>query len=252
MAKQIRARTSCGFLIALVDGVAGETPPLERLRQTGDEQVLRLLVDLYHSQNLAEDGGIPRRVVYQTWERFEAGQFGEFIVWSFAPPLSTVACAHDLVRVHLKKSGTTDERFAAFWLRLGSLLDCGVIEWVPFLFESDDADAEIIHALISDCSGSREGHLASAALRAGIAMLTQAQFDRARQKGAVWIIPVKRHVRNVQLIGVARLRYRPHTKMTGAWWAEVQSACEVHIGQYEKLIARASPRCSKDAAPVKL
>lgn len=44
---------------ALMTGAAGETPPVELVRQTQDPMTLRLLVDLYHAQNLREDGGLP-------------------------------------------------------------------------------------------------------------------------------------------------------------------------------------------------
>jgi hypothetical protein len=43
-----------------VTGAADETQPLELLRQTQDPMALRLAVDLYYAQNLAEDGGVSR------------------------------------------------------------------------------------------------------------------------------------------------------------------------------------------------
>jgi hypothetical protein len=49
----------------LVTGAAGETPPIELVRQGQDAMTLRLLVDLYHAQNLRDDGGISRKI---TWE----------------------------------------------------------------------------------------------------------------------------------------------------------------------------------------
>ncbi len=112
---------------------------------------------------------------------------------------------------------------------------------LPCLHENNDADAEIIHPLICDDSGSPEDRLGRAAHQAGLSMLTDAQRDRAFDKhGASWIVPIKRHMANVQLISVARLRYRPHTKLTAAWWAETNAACDVHIAEYEALLARAS------------
>ncbi len=45
----------------LVTGAAGEIPPLELVRQTQDPMTLRLLVEMYHAQNLREDGGVSRR-----------------------------------------------------------------------------------------------------------------------------------------------------------------------------------------------
>ncbi|MGH6681319.1 MAG: hypothetical protein ACREDL_20850, partial [Bradyrhizobium sp.] len=33
----------------------------------------------------------------------------------------------------------------------------------------------------------------------------------------------------VQLVGIGRLRYRPHTRLTAAWWADLQTNSEPHI-----------------------
>jgi len=43
-----------------------------------------------------------------------------------------------------------------------------------------------------------------------------------QQHGAVdkWLVPVQAHMERVQLVGIARLRYRPKTKATAAWWAK--------------------------------
>ena len=71
-------------------------------------------------------------------------------------------------------------------------------------------------------------------------MLTEAQQERAYEhRLATWVVPIKRHMANVQLISVARLRYRPHTKLTAAWWAETNTVCEAHIAEYEALESRA-------------
>lgn len=227
---------------ALVTGAGDETPPLERVRQTGDVMILSLLVDLYHSQNLREDGGISRFVIFQKWERFEAAQYGEFMVWGFTQGGATTACSSDVVKAHWDNDANTNKKiYAPFWPRLSSLEDCGLIEWVPYLFESDDADAEIIHPVVYDGSNSPEDRLGQAAHQAGLSMLTGNQYYRAVDKrAALWVFPIKRHIANVQLISVARLRYRPHTKLTAAWWAETNTVCEAHIAEYEALLARAS------------
>ncbi len=54
---------------ALVDGAAGETAPVELVRQTGSAPTLRLFVDLYAAQNLDEDGGVHFRHIRQEYER---------------------------------------------------------------------------------------------------------------------------------------------------------------------------------------
>ena len=66
-----------------VTGAHDETPPLELLRQTQDVMALRLAVDLYHAQNLRDDGGVSRTITWQRYERFEVGRQGQFTVWGF-------------------------------------------------------------------------------------------------------------------------------------------------------------------------
>ena len=41
----------------------------------------RLLVDLYHAQNLREDGGISRKITWEEYQRVEVGQQGPYVVW---------------------------------------------------------------------------------------------------------------------------------------------------------------------------
>jgi hypothetical protein len=50
---------------------------------------------------------------------------------------------------------------------------------------------------------------------------------------------------DVQLIGIARLRYRPHTKRTASWWGELQSSIPQHIERYKLLEAKAEEARAK-------
>ena len=70
--------------------------------------------------------------------------------------------------------------------------------------------------------------------QAALTMLTPPQRDGAEQR-MLRLVPVPRHIGHVQLISVARLRYRPHTKRTAAWFAEYKTKSEQHLEQYETL-----------------
>ena len=61
----------------------GEESPVRRLRSAGDIWTLRLVVDLYHSQNLRDDGGISPQFIRQNYERKLVGERGIFNVWAF-------------------------------------------------------------------------------------------------------------------------------------------------------------------------
>jgi|SRR5271163_2730353 len=58
----------------LVISAAGETPPIELIiiRQTQDVMRLRLFIDLYHAQNLRDDGGISRKITWEEYERMRS------------------------------------------------------------------------------------------------------------------------------------------------------------------------------------
>src|ERR1035437_7713225 len=61
----------------------GEESPVRRLRSAGDIWTLRLLVDLYHAQNLRDDVGISPRILREKYERKLVGEQGIFKLWAF-------------------------------------------------------------------------------------------------------------------------------------------------------------------------
>jgi hypothetical protein len=72
----------------LVTSAAAETAPIELVQQGQDVMTLRLLVDLYHAQNLRDDGGISRTITWHQYERVKVGQQGPYNVWGSSLPLS--------------------------------------------------------------------------------------------------------------------------------------------------------------------
>ncbi len=230
-----------------VTGAADEVPPLERLRQTQEVMALRLAVDLYHAQNLREDGGVSREIVWRTYHRRELGQQGEMVVYGFAFDSGWVGWDNEVTVPHRRpKDELTDEERKAgknsaidYFRRENLLLDTGVLEWVPHLCEGDSAEAEIIHPLRWDGEDGIESALGAAADRAGEAMLSEGQASWARSQG-LKLVPVPRHMRNVQVIGIARLRYRPRTALTSAWWADLQGKGERHLERYKAQLERAT------------
>jgi hypothetical protein len=115
------------------------------------------------------------------------------------------------------------------------LTDLGLLEWVPHLVESAEESGEIIHPLRMGGSESAEDRLGRAAYEAGRALATEKQYKWAINNGIHQLVPVPRHVANVQMIGIARLRYRPRTKMTSAWWADLNSNAEKHLARYAEI-----------------
>lgn len=221
---------------ALVTGAASETPPVELVRQMQDPMILRLLIDLYDAQNLREDGGVSRFVAHSTWERASVGEHAQYIVWGFRPNETTMAFGESApVAPHLDKSAkNSSATYAPFWPRFQLLVRAGLIEWLPYLFESEDREAEAIHPYGIGGSDGIEDRIGSAAHEAALRLLTSGQAEWTRENN-FWLAPVPRHIAKVAMIGVARLRYRPRTKLTAAWSAELHSIGERWFERYSQL-----------------
>jgi hypothetical protein len=223
----------------LVTSAAGETPPIELARQVQDVMTLRMLIDFYHAHNLLEDGGISRKITWQQYKRVKVGQQGAYDVWGFDPAslyvnwVSPAVChRRDELTDAEKKAGNT--RGVDFFRRLQQLVDLGLLEFIAHLFESDDPDAEIIHPVGIAGTDSLQDRIGLVAEEAGRAMLNDQQLQYVDSRG-LRLVPVLRHLANVQMIGIARMRYRPHTAATAAWWREHNTNGEKYLAQYEAL-----------------
>lgn len=228
----------------LVTGAASEIPPVELVRQGQDVMVLRLLVDLYHDHNLAEHGGVSPFVVRKQFKRSRIGQRGQYVAWGFRDD-GLSAWRDGAVVPHAipaENSHRGEWSADALWPRLNALQDLGLVEVVPFLFESDSKDAAPIHPLnMRAPEGSLEGQLARAAEDAGMVVVTEGQLDIAVRDGFDVIVPVPRHVANVALIGILRLLYRPRTRMTSAWQADLQEKTPGYLAKYREICESAAP-----------
>jgi hypothetical protein len=122
-----------------------------------------------------------------------------------------------------------------FFRRQEQLTRLGLLEWVPHLLEGAGPEAEIIHPLGDGGTEGLEDQLGAAAEEAAALMLTEGQHARA-MKDDLRLAPVPRHVAEVQLVGIARLRYRPRTRMTAAWWADLQAKGERHLARYRGFV----------------
>jgi hypothetical protein len=231
----------------IIDGAAGETAPVELLRQTQNLAALRLFVDLYHAHNLANDGGVHWRCIREQYVRHKVGERGAFIIWGFEVAQDAVFTDALFVKPFLTgkyesfDSGDgprqRDTGIELFWAAKTVIERLGLFEFVGHVVEADTAEGEPIHPYAIRNGEEIERKLALAAQSAAEAMLTEAERNWARDRGLL-LVPVQRHLLAVQMIGIARLRYRPRTKATAAWFAERQGLTE-WVSRYE---AMAAPR----------
>lgn len=224
---------------AIVTGATDETPPVERLRQTQDVMALRLFVDLYYGQNLVEDGGIRRSIISMKYNRTPVHKCMEYSVWAFRYEQCWVTW-DELTKPHKPKHPTTgangEPNYGVdIFRRLGRLQKLGLIEWIPTVCESDSSESEPIFPC-SPVGDPIETALFTAANNAARQMLTNKLREWVdEQPDFLILVPVPQHFENVALVGTARLRYRPQTKMTSKWLGELNSRAGAWTERFERV-----------------
>jgi hypothetical protein len=226
----------------LIDGAANEVPPVELIRQTRSLSALRLLIELYAVQFLPTHGGVPRELLKRPFERAKVGEQGAFVVWGFRS--KSIIADGTLCRQFRTGQNTVREDGrqvdagleSEFWPAVHILENLGLVECVGMLLDGGDDAAEVIHPFAKHDGEAAERELASAAGLAATLMITEGQRQWAEQEGYDYLVPVRRHIAHATLVEIYRLRYRPHTKATAAWYAEMQKATAKHLAQYLALV----------------
>lgn len=231
---------------SLVDGTGREpVAPVDLASRPQDRLLLRLLVDLYHSQDLAEHGGIHWQTIRERYKRHRVCQIGPFVIWEFSSA-GTNECwpHHAIFAPHYRGRQSTpdwEESGKQFWSRWRMLERMGLIETVPHLITADTAEASVIHPLALKDGEAVEVELGKVTREAAIAMLPSGEPAEIRNdREVVALVPVPFEYERVELVGLYRLRYRTRNARTGAWWARPQNDCPNHVIRYRELIAQHS------------
>jgi hypothetical protein len=221
---------------ALVRGVKDPHSPLRQLREAQDPLLLRLLLDLYRAHDLAGEGGVDRDTLSRNYRRVEIGQRGIYTIWGFAPA-TTAVWRQELMAPHRVQPTDEDRNGLHAWrARLTDLEDLRLIEWIPTLFDSPDPAAEPIHPCGMGDTDAIEHLLGRAAHEAGRAMITENQMRWAYQTlgSSLQLVPVERHRREVEMVGIVRLAFRPRTRATAAWQAR-RNEQHAQVERYRRL-----------------
>jgi hypothetical protein len=209
-----------------------ESSPVKRLRSLGDLNALRLLIDLYQAQNLSADGGISRAALRHEYERKKCGERGKHIIWRFKSKQSLALC-------HSSTKTFWDPKMAnnLIFSTLETLKSMALLEIVPHLVENANNDCEPIHGFGWDGAGEDlEMELGRAADQAAQHMLGEARlYTAVTEDGIEMMAPVWNTQANVQMVGVYRLTYRPHTQMTADWCRRMNERAVEWLGIYQQL-----------------
>ena len=195
---------------ALITGAVGETPPVERVRETSDVMILRLLVDLYGHAYIAEEGGVARSIVRVDYKRSLLVRRGEYAFYGFDRLPQTCFSNHEVVKPHLDSS-RGDTMAQPFFERVRTLVTIGLLQWVPTLFDSPDG--EVIYALQDPFSSDAAPHLESIA-RDLLAEMRPGLDSKHDQVAAVLS-----HFLNPVVFDVLVPRYRQKTRVTAQGFA---------------------------------
>jgi DNA-binding transcriptional ArsR family regulator len=223
----------------VVDGRSPGPAPIAALRQTQDPLLLRLFVELYSQQNLREDGGISRSVMWLVYTRQKVAQRGRWTAWHFYNRSLRANLNNPIIRVHRRadladgSQADGSSEWSDLARRLGTLASLGLIEWVPYLF--DGPQGEPIHPLYWRSDVGSESELYAVSTRAAVSIMTPAQIAEFGTQGGV-LAAVPSHITEVQLAALGRLTYRPTTRLTTAWRAEAEEVARRYIAQYRRVI----------------
>lgn len=212
---------------ALVDGAANEAPPVLRLRQAQNVQYLQAFIELYGLQDMAGDGGLPRNLIWKPYTRERISDTGQFTIWGFREAENRrryCNASGPLAQFSEAKDGD-----GSAWDFLQSVERMGLLETVNYLAEGESPDAELIHPLSGDADADQ---VREAAEQWAIRM--PEWFDRNSEQHD-YVLPVISHIATPVVVGVSRLVYRPHTKLTAAWYAGHRDACARFATVYNAL-----------------
>lgn len=205
---------------ALVMGATDKPPyPLENLRSTHDPLTIRLLLSFYENQNLIDTGGIDPTLIWEEWIGEQVGERGAARAWRFKYKHRTVS------RTFGDRYRDGENSYQPFWDRLTALEGMGLVE--PHRTLKECTDGEPL-AIWGGTSEERDAYykLKTYALNE---VCPASIFEEERTD---WVFPVVAHIKAPVLHGGFRLKFRPHTKRTAAWWAQTLELNERYLNRF--------------------
>ena len=142
-----------------------------------------------------------------------------------------------LFAAHQSRTRAEPENQSPVWQSLQLLQNMGLLSFVPHIFENNSDAAEPVHPYGIGQTGEPpiEQEIGHAADRAARTMALPSKLEEAEDDGFLHFCPILHTRPSAQMIGVARLTYRPRTRRTAAWFAEIQESGPIWIDAFNKL-----------------
>lgn len=204
----------------IIDGAGNEIPPITKLRERGNLQLLEKFIKLYHEQDLESDGGIPRTIARTEFQRERIGDIGPFTLYGFKFDSQTA----NAVGIFTEYAGQKDdEGNCGAWMVLHPLEELGLLQHTFYMAESANYEAELLYPITEETQAAIEQ------LWEWAEQMEMHGFLDKREQFDHFAIAT-RHIKEASLVGCLRLHYRPHTSKTSRWWAMEKEKIEAMVG----------------------
>jgi hypothetical protein len=186
-------------------------------------------------------------VLQERYERVLVGEQGVFNIWGYKTENYIVHWVGPMKSHQSRPQAAGSDH--PIWDSVRSLRKQGLLTFVPHLWETDvPSQAEIIHSYGIGASGeSIEVEMGTAAHQAALVMVPEFKIEKAFRDGYYHFAPVANTIPKVQMIGVARLRYRPHTARTRDWYGDLWRGAPKWLQKYAEIQKEAKNRVRKSA-----
>lgn len=236
---------------------AATTTIVDRIRMSRDPLALRLLIELYSLQDLAEHGGVKDYYLWTAYNREKGGASGSLQLWTFTREMQTCRIQSGPLAHHWRSPTKEEEQAgkngaADFFGRVQILCDAGALEWTYYLKEDGEGDAPRIYPVGVSRHGKfiwteLESIIGGYAIRAACALSDEAPD---KLENVIWheanapkffILPADRLAREAALVGVPRLRHRARTSNAARWRQELLETVESIVPTFRGIIVDHAP-----------
>jgi hypothetical protein len=227
--------------VQLVTGLAGETPILRRVRQSGDALALEMLIDLYGLVQVDATYGLPLRALRKSAEPAQkVCETGVNAVWAL-PNATGLAAQGDWAGKHPVKDKKGKYSWEPFWDRVRLLQNVGALLFEPWVFDGVDVLAEpimpvdpgVLYSFGDD--GDEVATLTRLMQQSSIGLAEGREYIFDRHGNDV-LICLPLHHQAPALVGVAKLRVEADTPGRRLAYALRMDCIERNTAAYQQLV----------------